>query len=181
MSLLTTPERERDVKFRHSRRPEAVVLFRVANQMFAIAADAVQEIRSTDSLSGAASEFERSGLPKVRHTLQWGHRTCYVVNAGMHFGLPITRPALVLILRQMRAAVLVDRIDRMTEIAAVYPLPHAFTGKERRWYRGLAYVDDSVIPVVQPAGFLTTEEFARLDRVAGGGPSQREMEGTVQA
>ncbi|MGD1211668.1 MAG: chemotaxis protein CheW [Candidatus Acidiferrales bacterium] len=181
MSLSTTPDREHDGKSRRSSRPEAVVLFWVANQMFAIAAGAVQEIRSTDSLAGAANEIEHSELPKVRHTLEWGRRTCYVVNAGMHFGLPITRPSLVLILRQMRAAVLVDRIDRMTEIAAVYPLPHAFTGEERRWYRGLAYVDDSVIPVVQPAGFLTAEEFAQLDRTAGGGGSQREMEGAVQA
>jgi chemotaxis signal transduction protein len=181
MSVSTTPDREHDVISRHLRRPEAVILFWVANQMFAIAADAVQEIRSTDSLAGAANEIEHSELPKVRHILQRGRRTCYVVNAGMHFGLPITRPALVLILRQMRAAVLVDRIDRMTEIAAVYPLPHAFTGEERRWYRGLAYVDDSVIPVVQPAGFLTAQEFAQLDRAAGGGGSQREMQGAVQA
>jgi len=181
MNLTATPDREHDGKPRRSRRPEAVILFWVANQMFAIAADAVQEIRSTDSLAGAANELERSELPKVRHTLQWGRRTCYVVNAGMHFGLPITRPALVLILRQMRAALLVDRIDRMTEIAAVYPLPHAFTGQERRWYRGLAYLDDSVIPVVEPSGFLTAEEFARLDRVAEGSGSPREMEGMVQA
>jgi chemotaxis signal transduction protein len=181
MSLSTTPDREHGGKSRGSRRPEAVVLFWVANQMFAIAADLVQEIRSTDSLAGAANDIGRSVLPKVRHTLQWGGRTCYVVNAGMHFGLPATRPTLVLILRQLRAAVLVDRIDRMTEIAAVYPLPRAFTGEERRWYRGLAYVDDSVIPVVQPAGFLTAEEFAQLDRVAQDGGSQREMEGAVQA
>lgn len=181
MSLSTTPDREHGGKSRRSRRSEAVVLFWVGNQMFAIAANLVQEIRSTDSLGGAANEIGRSALPKVRHTLQWGGRTCYVVNAGMHFGLPATRPTLVLILRQLRAAVLVDRIDRMTEIAAVYPLPRAFTGEERGWYRGLAYVDDSVIPVVQPAGFLTAEEFARLDRVAEGGGSQREMEGAVQA
>ena len=32
--------------------------FHVANQMFAIAADSVQEIRSTDSLAGTASEIE---------------------------------------------------------------------------------------------------------------------------
>jgi chemotaxis signal transduction protein len=181
MSLSTTSDRGHDGKSRRSHRAEAVILFWVANQMFAIAADAVQEIRSTDSLAGAANEIGRSEVRKVRHTLQWGRRTCYVVNAGMHFGLPITRPSLVLILRQMRAALLVDRIDRMTEIAAVYPLPHAFTGEERRWYRGLAYVDDSVIPVVQPSGFLTAEEFAQLDSTADRGGSQREMEGAVRA
>jgi chemotaxis signal transduction protein len=175
------PEAGRERKSRRLAGPERVVLFWIANQMFAIAADSVQEIRSTDSLSGAANEIEQSALAKVRHILEWGGRTCYVVNAGMHFGLQVTRPALVLILRQVRAALLVDRIDRMTEIPAVYPLPAAFAGEERRWYRGLAYVDDSVIPVVDPNGFLTGEQLAQLDRVVGAPPSQREMEGAVQA
>jgi chemotaxis signal transduction protein len=88
------------------------------------------------------------------------------VNAGQHFGLPISRPTLVLILRQFRVAVLIDRIDRMTDISATYPLPTAFTGEEKRWYRGLTYVDDHVIPVVQPDGFLTSKDFRRLDAVA---------------
>lgn len=143
---------------------EPVILFWVANQMFAIAAESVQEIRSTDSLGGAANEIDQQLVPKVRHLLEWGRRTCYVVNAGVHFALPVTRPTLVLILRGMRVAVLVDRIDRMTEIPAVYPLPRAFAGAERLWYRGLTYIDDSVIPVVAPGGFLSPEEFAALDR-----------------
>src|SRR5580704_11646451 len=160
---------------RRARHPETVVLFFVANQMFAIAADSVHEIRSTDSLAGAANELENSGLPKVRHSLDRSGRTYYVVNAGMHFGLPVTRPALVLILRQFRAALLVDRIDRMAEIPGVYPLPLAFTGDERRWYRGLAYLDDSVVPVVEPTGFLTPREFHGLDR-AQREASRRESE-----
>jgi hypothetical protein len=153
----------------------------VANQMFAISADYVQEIRSTDSLAGAASEIENPELPKVRHTIERAHRTYYVVNAGVHFGLPVTRPALVLILRQFRAALLVDRIDRMAEISGVHPLPLAFAGDERRWYRGLAYLDDSVIPVVEPTGFLTPEEFQLLDRASKLAASQREAETAVQA
>jgi chemotaxis signal transduction protein len=151
-------------KPRRGRHPETVVLFYVANQMFAIAADSVQEIRSTDGLAGAANEIENPELAKVRHTIDRSGRTYYVVNAGHHFGLPVTRPALVLILRQFRAAVLVDRIDRMAEISGVHPLPLAFTGEERRWYRGLAYLDDSVIPVVEPTGFLAPQEFQKLDR-----------------
>lgn len=168
---------------KHSRcaKFEAVILFWVANQMFAIAAESVQEIRSTDSLAGAANEIDQQAVLKVRHILEWGRRTCYVVNAGVHFDLPVTRPTLVLILRRMRIAVLVDRIDRMTEIPEVYPLPHAFAGKERRWYRGLAYVDDSVIPVVEPSGFLSVEEFTLLDRPIKPSESQRKMEGAVQA
>lgn len=166
---------------RRTRQTETVVLFLVANQMFAVSADSVQEIRSTDSLAGAASEIENPELPKVRHTVERGRRTYYVVNAGMHFGLPVTRPALVLILRQFRAALLVDSIDRMADISGVHPLPLAFTGDERRWYRGLAYLDDAVIPVVEPTGFLTPEEFQRLDRASKATASQREAEAAVQA
>ncbi len=167
-------------KSRRGSRPEPVILFSVAHQMFVIAADSVQEIRSADSLAGAAHEIERPEIPKVRHTIERNHRTYYVVNAGAHFGLPVTRPALVLILRQLRAAVLVDRIERMTEISAVHPLPRAFTGREREWYRGLAHLDDRVIPMIQPSGFLTAEEFRRLDGAAKAAASQREMEGAIQ-
>jgi chemotaxis signal transduction protein len=172
---------EQDAKPRRARRTETVVLFYVANQMFAISADSVQEIRSTDSLAGAACEIENPELAKVRHTIDRGRRTYYVVNAGMHFGLPVTRPELVLILRQFRAALLVDRIDRMADISAVHALPLVFTGEERRWYRGLAYLDDSVIPVVEPTGFLTPQEFQRLDRASAAAASQREAETAVQA
>ena len=172
---------ERSDKTARRGKPEAVILFWVANQMFAIAAQSVQEIRSTDRLAGAANEIEQQVVPKVRHILEWGGRTYYVVNAGVHFGLPVTRPTLVLILRRMRVAVLVDRIDRMTEIPAVYSLPQAFGGKERRWYRGLAYMDDCVIPVVEPSGFLAAEEFGVLDRALKLGASQPEMEGAAQA
>jgi len=172
---------ERGDKSARRGKPEAVILFWVAHQMLAIAAESVQEIRSTDGLAGAANEIEQEAVPKVRHILEWGRRTCYVVNAGAHFDLPVTRPTLVLILRRMRVAVLVDRIDRMTEIPAVYPLPQAFVGKERSWYRGLAYIDDSVIPVVEPSGFLSSEEFVALDRTIKPGSPQREMEGAAQA
>lgn len=171
---------ERGDKTAHRGKPEAVILFWVANQMFAIAAESVQEIRSTDGLADAANEIDQQVVPKVRHILEWGRRTCYVVNAGAHFGLPVSRPTLVLILRRMRIAVLVDRIDRMTEIPAVYPLPQAFAGRERRWYRGLAYIDDSVIPVVAPSGFLSAEEFSVLDRAIKPTAPQPEMEGAAQ-
>jgi hypothetical protein len=172
---------ERGTPSRRLRQSETVVLFVVAHQMFAIAAESVQEIRSTDSLAGAANEIGQLDLPKVRHTIERGHRTYYVVNAGMHFGLPVTRPSLVLILRQLRTAVLIDRIERMAEISTVYPLPLAFNGQERGWYRSLAYMDDLVIPVVQPSGFLTTQEVRRLDRATRAAASQRQLEGAVQA
>jgi chemotaxis signal transduction protein len=172
---------EQNLKSRRVSRAETVILFFVANQMFAIAAGSVQEIRSTDSLAGAANELEQPWVPKVRHTIERAHRTYFVVNAGKHFGLPVTRPSLVLILRQLRVALLVDHIERMADVSEVRPLPRAFDGEERRWYRGLAQVDDLVIPVVETGGFLTSEEFLLLDRSAQAALSLREFEGAVQA
>ncbi len=166
-------------KSRRIRRTEAVILFTVANQLFAIAADSVQEIRSTDSL-GAALEIEQQEIPKVRHTVERNHRTYFVVNACMHFGLRVVRPTLVLILRQVRVAVLVDKIERMTEVSAIHGLPRAFIGVECRWYRGLAYFEDQVVPVINPLGFLTANEFKRLDGFLAEAPSQRTLEGAVQ-
>jgi len=164
---------------RRARRSETIILFSVANQMFAVAAESVQEIRSTDSLSGAANEIEQPLVAKVRHTLDRAHKLYYIVNGCAHFGLRVSRPTLVLIFRQLRVALLVDKIERMAEISAVYPLPRAFAGEERRWYRGLAYVEDHVIPVVQPTGFLTHDEFRLLDRSPKATPPQPEMEGAL--
>ena len=166
-------------RLRHSRAVEPAILFTVSRQLFAIAADAVQEIRSTDSIAGAASEFDCPEVPKVRHTFERSHRQYYVVNACAHFGLRVTRPTLVLILRQLRVAVLVDRIERMTELPSIYDLPLGFSGYERRWYRGLTYVEDHVIPVVDPRGFLTPEEFRQIEGVPVPLASSQELEGAA--
>ena len=167
-------------KPRRARASEAVILFCVANQTFAIAADAVQEIRSTDSLGGTAIEIEQAEVPKVRHLVERARRTYYVVSGCAHFGLRVTRPTLVLILRQIRAAVLVDSIERMADIATLHPLPRGFQGDERKWYRGLTYLEDRVIPVINPGGFLTVEEFARLDQAAAVSIATQQLEGAVQ-
>jgi len=148
---------------RRNSRSEQVIVFSVASQRFEIALESVQEIRSADSLAGAATELGQAILKKVRHKLERNGRTYYVVNAGQHFGLAVTRPTLVLVLRKVRACALVDRIEEMLEITVVRALPRAFTGEERRWYRGLALIGDSVIPVVNPTGFLTPEEISLLD------------------
>ena len=178
----SVPKASSNAAPRQARRPEGVVLFAVANQMFAIAADSVQEIRSTDSLAGSAIEIEQIDVGKVRHTIERGRRRYFVVNAGMQFGLPVTRPTLVLILRNLRVAVLIDRIERMAEISSVYPLPLAFAGDERRWYRGLARVDDLILPVIHPGGFLTDEEFRALDiALEAASAQQGELEGATPA
>jgi len=168
-------------KPRRAQASEAVILFCIANQTFAIAADAVQEIRSTDSLGGAAIEIEEADVPKVRHLVERARRTYYVVSGCSHFGLRLTRPTLVLILRQIRAAVLVDSIERMADVSKIHPLPRAFEGEERKWYRGLTYLEDRVIPLIHPGGFLTVEEFARLDRAATLSSTAHEMAGAEQA
>jgi chemotaxis signal transduction protein len=142
---------------------EQVLLFVVGSQIFAITTEAVQEIRSTDSLAGTADEIENSPISWVRHKIKHGHRTYYVVNAASQFQLPITRPTLLLIMRHSRTALLIDRIERMTEISRVYPLPRAFRGDERRWYRGLAYADDRILPVIEPTALLSTENIGILD------------------
>ena len=156
---------------------ESAILFTVANQPFLIAANAVQEIRSTDSLGGAAVELPETNLLKVRHVVERNHRVYSVVNAGLHFGLPISRPLLVLILREHRVAALVDRIDRMTEISRVHPLPQSFVGDERRWYRGLAYIDSRIVPVIEPRGFLTNVEIAYVDKLVTDSGVLHQMQG----
>lgn len=164
---------------RRSPRCEQMIVFSVASQRFAIAMDAVQEIRSADSLAGAATELVESNLKKVRHKIERNGRTYYVVHAGLHFGLPVTRPTLVLVLRKARGCALVDRIEEMVEVAVVRSLPQAFAGEERRWYRGLALIGESVIPVVDPSGFLTREEISLLDsvRAAAAAADAAEAEG----
>ncbi len=142
---------------------EQAILFTVGGKPFAVAADAVHEIRSADSLAGSAIELSQDAVRKVKHIVHRGNRAYYVVNSCAHFGLRPTRPRLVLILRGSPAAVLVDKIERMENIHPPLPLPLAFRGAEREWYRGLTYVDDQLIPVVNPAGFLTVAELTALD------------------
>jgi chemotaxis signal transduction protein len=160
---------------------EAMILFSVGRQMFAIAAEAVQEIRSTDGLASSAVEISLSDFPKVTHFFERRQRNWFIVSSCAHFHLPVTRPTLVLILRRARAALLVDHIERMAEISAVYSLPRAFSGSERRWYRGLIYLEDQVIPVLDPVGVFTREEIARLDSHCATLVSESEWQGAAQS
>ena len=148
---------------RRGRPKEQAILFTVGGKPFAVAADAVHEIRSADSLAGSAIEISQNAVAKVKHIVHRANRAYYVVNGCVHFELRPTRPRLVLILRGSRAAVLVDKIERMENIHPPLPLPLAYRGAEREWYRGLTYVDEQVIPVVNPAGFLTSAELSALD------------------
>ena len=143
-----------------SKRIEPVILFMIGATKFAIAANAVDEIRNLDGLVSCSMSSAYRNLRKVKFTFERKRKQYLVVDAGLHFHTPPTRATRILVLRNSSVAVLVDSIDRMCELDAVRKLPQAFTGEERGWYRGLTVVDDQVIPVINPQGFLSKAEAA---------------------
>ena len=147
-------------------RTEQIILFRSSSQIFAISSGSVQEVRSVDSLAGAATDVTEPRVNKVRHAIRRGDRNLYVVNVALHFGLPPSSATLVFVLRKSRLALLVDGIEKMTTMTILQALPSAFCNEERQWYRGLTVLDQSVIPVVSPEGFLTRNELVLLDAVS---------------
>ena len=147
----------------HPARTEQIILFRVSGQLFAVSSASVQEVRSVDSLSGVATEINQPTLRKVRHVLRRGDKVLYVVNGAVHFGLPASSAGLVFVLRKTRTALLVDGMEKMATMTRLQALPLAYCHEERRWYRGLTALDQNVIPVLNPEGLLTIEEFALLD------------------
>ena len=148
-------------------RSEQIILFRCSSQIFAISSASVQEVRSVDSLAGLASEINIPSVPKVRHMLQRGERSIYVVNVALHLGLKPSPVALIFLLRKSRVALLLDGIEKMTTMTRLQALPAAFCSEERDWYRGLTVLDQNVLPVLNPAGFLSTEVLLQLDLATG--------------
>ena len=166
---------------------EDMIVFTVHGSRFAISASAVDEIRNMDGLvphvgTGRVPESQS----KVRYTLirqasgngksdpASGARrntgnlkdedVYFVVAAGAHFRMSMSgsKVSRVLLLRDCATAVLVDGIERMMQVSTVIALPLAFTGEERSWYRGLTVVDEQVIPVINPATFLSRVEVSTL-------------------
>lgn len=146
-------------------RNEDVILFSIADLTFAIAAGSVDEIRNLDGLSPFRANFV-ANLKKVTHTLirekKDPAKTYFVVNGESHFGLSGATLGRVMVLRSGATAVLVDNIDRMAQISVVHALPHAFSGRERDWYRGLAVCDGRIVPVIREDAFLSKGELAKL-------------------
>src|SRR5690348_8236101 len=134
--------------------------------MFAISASAMHEIRNTDSISAAAVEISCPAVSKVRHLLRRGNGVAFVVTGFEHFGLPPSRAEHAILLRHSRIALLVAGIDRMEGMTVLLALPHGFSGPERSWYRGITLVSGNAVPVLNPAGFLTEQEFTSLDAAA---------------
>ena len=144
-------------------RTEQIILFRVSGQTFAISSASVQEVRSVDNIAGMARDLPQSHLRKVRHSIRRGDHTLYIVNAAIHFGLQPHPASLVFFLRRTRTALLIDGIDKMTTMTRLRALSLAFQGEERNWYRGLTALDQAVVPVVHPEGFLSLEELTLLE------------------
>jgi chemotaxis signal transduction protein len=144
-------------------RTEQIILFRVSGQLFAVSSASVQEVRSVDSLAGSAAEITAPGLKKVRHIVRRGDKSLFVVNGALHFGLPVTPGLLVFVLRRTHTALLIDGIEKMTTMTRLQALPQAFCNEERTWYRGVTALDQNVVPVVNPEGFLSSEELALLE------------------
>jgi chemotaxis signal transduction protein len=144
-------------------RAEQIILFRVGGQLFAISSASVQEVRSVDSLTGMSQEMPTTNVRKVRHTVRRGGQTHFLVNGTVHFGLSATAASLVFFLRHTPTALLIDGIEKMTSMTYLQSVPHAFCHEERDWYRGLTALDQAVVPVVRPEGFLSTEELTLLD------------------
>jgi hypothetical protein len=134
---------------------------------FAIAANAVEEIRNADGLR----PLIQGKLAKVRHSIERAGKNYYVVDAGCHFRMLPMPANRVLILRRGNVALLVQRIDLMKEVSAIYALPGAFRGEERQWYRGLAAIpgaggETTVIPVVKPDTLLSEGEVEMLEALS---------------
>jgi chemotaxis signal transduction protein len=147
-------------------RTEQIILFRCSSEIFAISSASVQEVRSVDSLAGTPLEVNEPGVPKVRHMFRRGESNLYVVNGAIHFGLRPSPASLIFLLRRARTALLIDGIEKMTTMTRLQALPTAFCHEERIWYRGLTVLEQNVIPVVNPASFLTDDELFLLDTVA---------------
>lgn len=144
-------------------RTEQIILFRVSGQLFAVSSSSVQEVRGADSLTGSASDVSHPTLRKVKHVVRRGGKPLFVVSGALHFGLAPAPAALVFVLRHTRTALLIDGIEKMTTMTRLQALPQAFCHEERQWYRGLTALDQNVVPVVSPDGFLTPEEIDLLD------------------
>jgi chemotaxis signal transduction protein len=154
---------------------ESAILFTVAGKLFAIAADAVDEVRNIDGLAHCNPSSRYPKLAKVTFTLERQGCRYFVVDAGAHFGMTsvTSEAARLMVMRNTASAVLVDGIERMHDIAAIQLLPAAFRGEERRWYRGLTVLNQRVVPVVNSDAFLTRAELTLLEATYA--PASKEM------
>lgn len=141
---------------------ETMILFSIGGITFAIAANAVEEIREMAGLQEFNCPALQPKFAKVTNVLERDAKRYFVVSGAAHFYIDTAKPSRVMVLRHAPVAVLVDRIDRMEDIQVIQELPEAFVGEERNWYRGLTLMNGRVIPVVRPEAFLSKPEATLL-------------------
>lgn len=126
-----------------ARKTHSVIVFWVGPYRMGIEAGALREIRNDhrQAATGAGGTAAVSS-----HAL---------------FGVATGREERLLVLRPGRAALRVDRVDRMIETGAILPLPRAFQGVERRWYRGLVLDGEIIFPMLNPE--MIEREGERLE------------------
>jgi chemotaxis signal transduction protein len=140
---------------------QPVILFVVGEHTFAISASAVTEIQALQDMKPLASQCFR--YSKVHHTITRDGRRYWVVDANIHFCMMPTHSTRVLMLAGSPVAVKVDGIVRMAEMSRLVPLPQSFKGDERNWYLGLTMMNGLVVPVVNPASFLSHFDMTALE------------------
>jgi chemotaxis signal transduction protein len=154
---------------------ETTILFIVGETTFAIAASAVDEIREVAGLQEFNFGLIHPKLAKVTRILERDGGPSFVVEAGAHFDIDCARPSRVMVLRHAPVGVLVDAIDRMQDIYVLHALPEAFSGEERKWYRGLTLISGRVVPVVRPEAFLSKAEATLLNATWRGSHAAKGM------
>jgi chemotaxis signal transduction protein len=156
-----------------ARRGEAVVIFRACGQRFIISSAEIAEVR--DLPPGASGRLPRviatrgnlRQLPVVAADSIFGARSVAGSPAEAAVASAGVAPLLqLLVLAHRGVAVVIERIEGVTELREMVALPRAFHGPERRWYRGLALLEGRILPVVNAAvfgeygAFLTPTEAA---------------------
>lgn len=150
---------------------EDVIAFEVGGYRLAIAASVVKEIRGMDGLQPFTLGGITAKIGKLKYTLERNGTTHFVIDAAQHFQLPASQASRVLVLRNAPIGVLVDSTDRIMEISSLHAVPRPFMHEERIWYRGLAVVNNTVVPVVNHHALLNRAELEilrdGLERVRG--------------
>jgi len=158
---------------------EQIVLFRVSGQLFAISSASVQECAARTACQAPRPKSVPPDFEKFATSCGVG-QVAFHVNGAMHFGLHAAEGAQLFVLRKTRTALLIDGIEKMTTMSRLQALPLSFCHEERQWYRGLTALDQTVVPVVHPEGFLSPEELALLDAalLQADKPASEDPEGT---
>ena len=126
--------------------------------------------------------IEAGALKEIRHSRRQTANeagNAAIVSSHALFGIATGKEERLLVLRPGRAAVRVDRVDRMIETRAILPLPRAFQGVERDWYSGLVYEGEFIFPILNPQ--MICREGERLEAEALAAQAVPETLVTVEA